>query len=109
MEFRQDGGLNTRALTKRLSYLPFSTMKIAYFSLLLLTYKMRKSHQTTHPKIVIPPDHCAAQTAVSEMETKTDSLEKRCDSSHFTPTKAHMSKSYGYIEGRRIDPTKSCT
>lgn len=53
---------------------------------------MRKSHQTTHPKIVIPPDHRVAQTADSEMETKTDSLEKRCNSSHFTPTKVHISK-----------------
>lgn len=33
-----------------------------------------------------------AQTAVSEMETTTDSLEKCRDSSHFTLTKAHMSK-----------------
>lgn len=53
---------------------------------------MRKSNQTTHPKIVIPPAHRVAQTAVSEMETETDSLEKRRDSSHFTPTKIHTSK-----------------
>lgn len=53
---------------------------------------MRKSNQTTHPKIVIPPAHRVTQTAVSEMETESDSLEKRRDSSHLTPTKIHTSK-----------------
>lgn len=53
---------------------------------------MRKSQQTTHPKIVIPPAHHAAQASASEMEIDTDSSERRRDSSHFTPTKAHTSK-----------------
>lgn len=53
---------------------------------------MRKFQQTTHPRIVIPPAQHVAQTSAPDMETVTDTLEKRRDSSHFTPTKTHTPK-----------------